>query len=93
MWLYKMLVTPLFSYCILTLLQKGLNHKGHEVHKGFLEGSIENLEFQRTIVWKNFVLLCALCGKTGFCSGLIVMRAFGNSFYWPQMNIDAIDLL
>jgi len=58
------------------LLQKGLNHKGHEVHKGFLEGSIENLEFQRTIVWKNFVFLCALCGKTGFCSGLIVIKKF-----------------
>jgi len=40
-----------------------LNHKGHEVHKEFLKGSIENLEFQRTIVSKNFVLLFALCGK------------------------------
>jgi hypothetical protein len=31
-----------------------LNHKGHEVHKGFLKGSIENLKFRRTIVGKNF---------------------------------------
>jgi len=31
------------------LLSKGLNYKGHEGHKGFLKGSIENLEFQHTI--------------------------------------------
>jgi len=55
----------------MTLLQKGLNHKGHEVYKGFLKGSINNFEFWRTIVSKNFVLLCTLCGKKGFCSGLI----------------------
>jgi len=44
----------------MTLLQKGLNHKGHEVHKGFLKGSIENFEFQRTILKKPRAPLCPL---------------------------------